>query len=130
MTTHSTLGAQFAGRISLGNAVCVAIRQAYEQWDGKGYPDHLRGEQICLPARLVQLASPVEVFSRRRGVEAAVTMARKHRGPSTTPRSWTCSAPTRLGSCRPGPGFGLGCRPGYRAAALAPGQRRRPGPGP
>lgn len=85
MTTHSTLGAQFAGRISLGDAVCVAIRQAYEQWDGKGYPNHLRGEQICLPARLVQLASPVEVFSRRRGVEAAVTMARKHRGAQYDP---------------------------------------------
>ena len=85
MTTHSTLGAQFAGRISLGDAVCVAIRQAYEQWDGKGYPDHLRGEQICPPARLVQLASPVEVFSRRRGVEAAVTMARRHRGTQYDP---------------------------------------------
>ena len=85
MTTHSTLGAQFAGRIGLGDAVCVAIRQAYEQWDGKGYPNHLRGEQICLPARLVQLASPVEVFSRRRGVEAAVTMARKHRGAQYDP---------------------------------------------
>jgi HD-GYP domain-containing protein (c-di-GMP phosphodiesterase class II) len=85
MTTHSTLGAQFAGRIGLDDAVSVAIRQAYEQWDGKGYPNHLRGEHICLPARLVQLASPVEVFSRRRGVEAAVTMARKHRGTQYDP---------------------------------------------
>jgi HD-GYP domain-containing protein (c-di-GMP phosphodiesterase class II) len=85
MTTHSTLGAQFAGRIGLDDAVCVAIRQGYEQWDGKGYPSHLRGEQICLPARLVQLASPVEVFSRRRGVEAAVTMARRHRGTQYDP---------------------------------------------
>jgi hypothetical protein len=64
--THCTLGAQFAGRIGLDEAVCVAIGQAYEQWDGKGYPNHLRGEEICLPARLVQLAGPVEVFARRR----------------------------------------------------------------
>jgi hypothetical protein len=41
------------------------------------------------------LASPVEVFSRRRGVEAAVTMARKHWRSRTTPRSWTCSARRR-----------------------------------
>ena len=67
MTTHSTLGSQFAEQIGLDEAVCVAIRQGYEQWDGKGYPDHLRGEEICLPARLVQLAGPVEVFSRRHG---------------------------------------------------------------
>ena len=38
------------------------------------------GEEICLPARLVQLAGPVEVFSRRHGVEAARRIARKHRG--------------------------------------------------
>jgi HD-GYP domain-containing protein (c-di-GMP phosphodiesterase class II) len=85
VTTHSTLGAQFAARIGLGDAVSVAIRQGYEQWDGKGYPNHLRGAQICLPARLVQLASPVEVFSRRRGVEAAVAIARRHRGSQFDP---------------------------------------------
>ena len=83
--THCTLGAQFAGRIGLDEAVCVAIGQAYEQWDGKGYPHHLRGEEICLPARLVQLAGPVEVFARRRGVQAAVAVARRHRGTQFDP---------------------------------------------
>ncbi len=80
LTTHSTLGAQFAGRIGLDDAVCLAIRQAYEQWDGKGYPRRLRGEEICLSARLVQLAGPVEVLSRRRGIEAARAVVRKYRG--------------------------------------------------
>jgi HD-GYP domain-containing protein (c-di-GMP phosphodiesterase class II) len=85
LTTHSTLGAQFAQQIGLDDAVCVAMRQAYEQWDGRGQPNHLRGNEICLPARLVQLASPVEIFSRRHGVEAAVTIARKHRGTQFDP---------------------------------------------
>jgi HD-GYP domain-containing protein (c-di-GMP phosphodiesterase class II)/DNA-binding CsgD family transcriptional regulator len=80
VTTHSTLGAQFAERIGLDEAVCVAIRQAYEQWDGKGHPRHLRGTQLCLPVRLVQLAGPVEVFGRRRGVAAARAVVRRHRG--------------------------------------------------
>jgi HD-GYP domain-containing protein (c-di-GMP phosphodiesterase class II) len=84
-TTHCTLGSQFAEQIGLDEAVCVAIRQGYEQWDGKGYPSHLRGEEICLPARLVQLAGPVEVVARRRGVEAAVTVARRHRGTQFDP---------------------------------------------
>jgi len=79
LTTHSTLGGQFAERIGLGPAVAVAVSQAYEQWDGKGQPRQLRGTEICLPARLVQLAGPVEVFSRRRGVDAAVSMARRNR---------------------------------------------------
>src|SRR5271169_5669031 len=84
-TTHCTLGSQFAEQVSLDEAVCAAIRQGYEQWDGKGYPSHLRGEEICLPARLVQLAGPVEVVARRRGVEAAVAVARRHRGTQFDP---------------------------------------------
>jgi HD-GYP domain-containing protein (c-di-GMP phosphodiesterase class II) len=85
LTTHSTLGAQFARRIGLDETVSVAMQQAYEQWDGKGYPNHLRASQICLPARLVQLASPVEVFGRRRGVNSAVAVARRHRGSQFDP---------------------------------------------
>jgi HD-GYP domain-containing protein (c-di-GMP phosphodiesterase class II) len=85
LTTHSTLGSQFAAKIGLDDAVCAAIQQAYEQWDGKGYPGRLRGEEICLPARLVQLASPAEVFSRRRGIEAALSIARRHRGTQFDP---------------------------------------------
>jgi HD-GYP domain-containing protein (c-di-GMP phosphodiesterase class II) len=85
LTTHSTLGGQFAERIGLDETVCTAIRQAYEQWDGKGQPHQLRGEQICLPTRLLQVASPVEIFSRRRGVAAAVRMVRRQRGTQFDP---------------------------------------------
>ena len=84
LNTHSMLGAQFAERIGVGTGARDAIAQAYEQWDGKGEPGHLRGAEICLPARLVHLASPVEVFSRR-GVEAARTVARRHRGTEFDP---------------------------------------------
>jgi HD-GYP domain-containing protein (c-di-GMP phosphodiesterase class II) len=84
LNTHSTLGAQFAERIGLGTPARDAIAQAYEQWDGKGQPGRLRGAEICLPARLVHLASPVEVFGRR-GVEAARTIARRHSGTEFDP---------------------------------------------
>ncbi|HTY71079.1 MAG TPA: HD domain-containing phosphohydrolase [Actinomycetes bacterium] len=80
LTTHATLGSQFAMRIGLGEASASAIGQGYEQWDGRGLPRGLKGEQICLPARLVPFASPVEVFSRRHGVEAARSIARRRRG--------------------------------------------------
>ena len=43
------------------------------------------GERIGLPARLVQLAGPVEVFTRRHGLPAAVAMARRHRGTQFDP---------------------------------------------
>ncbi len=59
--------------------------QAYEQWDGKGVPAHLRGEAIGLPARLVQPAGPMEVYSRRRSAESARSIARRHRGTQFDP---------------------------------------------
>ena len=80
LTTHATLGSQMAGRLGLGPAVQVAIGQAYEQWDGKGFPRGLRGEDICLASRLVPLAAAVEIYGRRRGTPAAVEVARRHRG--------------------------------------------------
>ena len=84
ITTHSTLCAQFAERIGLDRATCAAIGHTYEQWDGKGYPQHLRGEDISLAARLTALAGPVEVFSRR-SVEAARRVVRRHRGTQFDP---------------------------------------------
>ena len=85
MTTHAAMGAQFAERIGLDPEVGIAIGQAYEQWDGKGVPAQLSGDRIGLPARLVQLASPVEVFSRRHGTEAAAAMARRNAGTQFDP---------------------------------------------
>ena len=80
LTTHSSLGSQFAERIGLSDAAVTALRQAYEQRDGKGTPRHLRGADISLPARLVQFAGPIEVMARRHGLEAARSTARRHSG--------------------------------------------------
>jgi HD-GYP domain-containing protein (c-di-GMP phosphodiesterase class II) len=77
--THSTLGANFAKEIGLGDTVCSAFAQSYEQWDGQGQPHQLRGDLISLPARIVALAGPVETFARLHGVKAAVEMVRKQR---------------------------------------------------
>jgi HD-GYP domain-containing protein (c-di-GMP phosphodiesterase class II) len=79
LTTHTTLGSQFAERVGLGAGVTAAISAAYEQWDGKG-PRHVRGDHIPLPSRLVALSGIMEVISRRHGVEAAESVARKHAG--------------------------------------------------
>ena len=85
LVTHSTLGAQFAERVGFDPLVSTAIGQAYEQWDGKGQPLHLRGEQICLPARVVQFAGPAETFHRRHGLHAAVAMGHRWRGSRFAP---------------------------------------------
>ena len=85
MATHSALGAVFAERIGLEQHVCAAMGQAYEQWDGTGVPSGLSGNEISLAVRLVQLAGPVEVISRRRGTQAAISMVRRNRGTEFDP---------------------------------------------
>jgi putative nucleotidyltransferase with HDIG domain len=85
LATHSTLGAAFAERVGLDKLVSTAIGQAYEQWDGKGQPNHLRGQQICVPGRIVQFAGPAETFHRRRGLDATISMARRWSGTRFAP---------------------------------------------
>ncbi len=80
LNTHSTLASQFAARIGLGDRVAASVSDTYEQWDGKGQPNHRRGNDISLPARLAQFAGPVEVFARQHGVAAAIAAARKESG--------------------------------------------------
>ena len=78
--THTVLASQFAAQVGLDDTAQVALRQGYEQWDGKGQPNGLSGEAISMAARVMPVANAVEVFVRTRGVEAARAIARKHRG--------------------------------------------------
>jgi HD-GYP domain-containing protein (c-di-GMP phosphodiesterase class II) len=83
--THTRLASEFAARIGLDAATCRAVRETYEQWDGRGGPRKLRGEEVSLPARIVQLADLTEVAYRRHGLDAARDYVRKRRGKQFDP---------------------------------------------
>jgi HD-GYP domain-containing protein (c-di-GMP phosphodiesterase class II) len=83
--THTRLASGFAARIGLDEITCRALRETYEQWDGKGGPQKLRGEAVSLPARIVQLADLTEVAYRRHGLDAAREYVRKRRGKQFDP---------------------------------------------
>ena len=85
LTTHARLSAQFAEQIGLDQVAVESFRDGYEQWDGKGVPQGLRGTEITLPARVVQLAGPVEVYSRRHGPQRTREAVRRHRGADFDP---------------------------------------------
>ncbi len=42
----------------------------HERWDGKGYPDHLAGESIPFPARLVAMADALDAMTSPRAYRA------------------------------------------------------------
>jgi HD-GYP domain-containing protein (c-di-GMP phosphodiesterase class II) len=71
-------------RLGLGADVRASLRQTYERWDGKGAYG-MRGDQIAVSSRLINLADVVEVFGRTVGVEAAIQVAGERSGTQFDP---------------------------------------------
>jgi len=65
-------GAQIARQIGLSEATAQAIHSLDEHWNGGGYPESLRGEEIPLLARILNVSQTAEVFAHRSGPRAAV----------------------------------------------------------
>jgi HD-GYP domain-containing protein (c-di-GMP phosphodiesterase class II) len=76
---------ELAIALDLGPEVRDALYQTFARWDGKGVPAAARGEEILLPARLVNLADVVAVYHRVGGVYAAVAVARERSGSQFDP---------------------------------------------
>jgi hypothetical protein len=83
---HAMIARLLAEQLGLTQAVREAVGAAYEQWDGKGWPGALSGEDVPVAARVAQFAEFVEVAHRVGGVEEAKTLARKQRGRQFDPR--------------------------------------------
>lgn len=85
LAAHCEVAQQIATRIGYGPNVIRALDHVFERWDGKGIPGTARGEAIALPARVVILASDMEVFHRDGGTDAALLVARQRRGTAYDP---------------------------------------------
>ena len=55
MKIHTTVGAQILSRVDFPYPVMPIVRHHHEQWDGMGYPDGLKGEQIPITARIISV---------------------------------------------------------------------------
>jgi HD-GYP domain-containing protein (c-di-GMP phosphodiesterase class II) len=75
---------ELAANLGLGEQVRASLKQSYERWDGKGFYG-LRGDQIALSSRLINLADVVEVIRRTAGVDAAIAVARERSGTQFDP---------------------------------------------
>ena len=72
-------GANIARELGVSEPTAQAIRAMDEHWDGGGYPDGLRGEEIPLYARIVGLAQVAEIYCGLGGPDAAIEVARRRR---------------------------------------------------
>ena len=79
MAAHCDVAATLAERLGLGPGLREPLRQLFARWDGKGFP-RLKGDEIALPVRLVQLADIVEAHRSAGGRDAALHVARRRAG--------------------------------------------------
>lgn len=88
MERHTVVGFELladSGDAMLDLAASVALSH-HERWDGTGYPQRLRGEQIPLEARITAVADVFDALTRTRsyrealGVSAALEIVQESRG--------------------------------------------------
>ncbi|MDT7542469.1 MAG: hypothetical protein QOE33_2373 [Acidobacteriota bacterium] len=87
MKVHTTVGAQILERIDFPYPVTPIVRHHHERWDGLGYPDALRGEDIPWTARIFSVVdcfdSVREDRPYRRGLSLEEASALLLRGAGT-----------------------------------------------
>lgn len=71
-------GAQIARKVGLNEATAQAIFSLDEHWNGAGYPEHRKGEEIPVLARIMNVSQTLEVFvSQRSPAEAVETVSER-----------------------------------------------------
>ncbi|MBW3619856.1 MAG: HD-GYP domain-containing protein [Actinobacteria bacterium] len=78
MRTHPVIGLQLVQPIKfLGEAVQI-VKSHHERWDGRGYPENKKGEEIYLPARIFSIIDTFDAMTSdrpyRKGLPVHVAM--------------------------------------------------------
>src|SRR5213075_3097337 len=71
MQNHAEEGARIIDRLGFLNDAVPAIRHHHERYDGTGYPDRLKGEDIPLGARIIHVADALDSMLTTRIYRAA-----------------------------------------------------------
>ncbi len=71
MQKHAEEGARIIDRLGFLNDAVPAIRHHHERFDGAGYPDRLKGEEIPLGARIIHVADALDSMLTTRNYRAA-----------------------------------------------------------
>ena len=66
MKIHSEAGDEILKQVQFPFPVATYVRSHHERWDGLGYPDGLRGEQIPLGARILAIADAFDAIRSSR----------------------------------------------------------------
>jgi HD-GYP domain-containing protein (c-di-GMP phosphodiesterase class II) len=92
MTTHPAIAKSILSPVSGLENILPIILHHHEHFDGKGYPDGLKGEEIPLGARIILVADTYETMTNQRlyrhtvSKEIAVRELIKEKGKQLDPR--------------------------------------------
>jgi diguanylate cyclase (GGDEF)-like protein/PAS domain S-box-containing protein len=76
MRTHTVEGQRMLDRVGgVLTSVGTIVRASHEAWDGSGYPDGLRGEEIPLAARIISCCDAFSAITTDRPYRRARTFA-------------------------------------------------------
>ena len=73
MERHAAAGAELLADIEFPWDILPIVRHHHERWDGEGYPDKLKGEDISLAARIVCVADVFDALTTDRPYRAGFT---------------------------------------------------------
>ncbi|HKY06143.1 MAG TPA: diguanylate cyclase, partial [Blastocatellia bacterium] len=73
MKVHTVVGAQILGRVGFPYPVVPIVRHHHERWDGCGYPDGLRGDEIPITARIMSVVDCFDALHEDRQYRRALT---------------------------------------------------------
>lgn len=71
MRQHTVRGEEICRPMKSLSTVLPIIRSHHERWDGSGYPDGMRGEEIPLVARILQVADIYDALTTARSYKPA-----------------------------------------------------------
>jgi putative two-component system response regulator len=74
MEQHTIAGERICAPLRSFRHVLPIIRHHHEKWDGSGYPDGLKGEQIPLTARILQITDIYDALTTDRPYRKALPM--------------------------------------------------------
>src|SRR5436305_8905185 len=79
MQTHTVIGEQMlAGVAVLRGEGLHIVRSHHERWDGRGYPDAMRGDEVPLGARVFAVADALDAMTSNRPYRRALPWSAAH----------------------------------------------------
>jgi putative nucleotidyltransferase with HDIG domain len=79
MARHPVVGAEIVDGIEFLSEAAKVVRSHHERWDGSGYPDGLRGEEIPLVARVFAVADVLDALTTDRPYRPQMPLAQARR---------------------------------------------------